>query len=59
MTRFVSVIGTGLKGMGIESGARIQVTAVIKAVSTIERVERQMLPGDAVCEGCCGKSSGF
>lgn len=33
-TRFVSEIGTGLTGIGTDSGARIQVMAVINEIRT-------------------------
>ena len=40
-TRLVSVSGTGLSGMGMDRGASMQVTAVIRAVSTRLRVEKR------------------
>ena len=35
IAKFVREIGTGLNGSGMESGPRTQVTAVIRAMSTI------------------------
>ena len=42
-TRLVSVSGTGLRGMGMDRGASIHVTAVIRAVSTRLWVENREL----------------
>ena len=39
ITRLVRLIGTGLTGIGIAIGAKIQVIAVIKAIRTSLRVE--------------------
>lgn len=39
ITRLVRLIGTGLTGIGIAIGAKIQVIAVIRAIRTSLRVE--------------------
>ena len=50
MARFVSVIGTGLNGSGMDNGPRMQITAVISPISVICLVRVFVCPG-SVCPG--------
>ena len=43
ITRLVRLIGTGLTGIGIARGAKIQVIAVIRAIRTSLRVENLLV----------------
>ena len=45
MARFVSVIGTGLNGSGMDNGPRMQITAVISPISVICLVLVFVCPG--------------